>query len=607
MERPGIANAEKPEFSDPSQESDPIEHCAMRYLALACDYDGTLAAEGRVAEETVQALERLRETGRKLILVTGRELEDLKSNFSRIEIFERVVAENGALVYTPKSREEQVLGHPPPESFTKVLQKLSVQPISCGRIIVATWEPHEKAVLEAIRELGLELQVIFNKGAVMVLPAGINKATGLSYALQELGLSPHNVVGIGDAENDHAFLDICECSAVVCNALPALKEKADLVTRGDHGKGVIELIEKLIHDDLGELQQRLKRHHILIGAREEDKAEVKIPPYGLNMLVAGTSGGGKSTLAMSLLEQLSEAGYQFCAIDPEGDYESFENAIALGTNQRVPSVDEVLQALQNPDDNTVVNLLGQPLEDRPSFLAVLLPRLQELRVRLGRPHWLLLDETHHMLPRSWEPAAMSLSQEIQGMIFVTVDPKEIALPVLSKVDVVLAVGANPQATINLVQETTGHKPSAPNDVKLASGQALFWSKYDSKSPFRLQITSGRADRRRHRRKYAEGNLTPEKSFYFRGPEGKLNLRAHNLILFIQMAEGLDEATWLYHLRRGDYSRWFRDIIKDQTLADEAARVEKLPHVDATESRKLIRAAIEQHYTLPVSSSLVSET
>ena len=579
----------------------------MRYLALACDYDGTLAAEGRVSEETIQALERLRETGRKLILVTGRELEDLKAHFSRIEIFERVVAENGAVVYTPKSREEQVLGHAPPESFTRLLQKLAVQPISCGRIIVSTWEPHEKAVLEAIRELGLELQVIFNKGAVMVLPAGVNKATGLSYALQELGLSPHNVVGIGDAENDHAFLDICECGVVVCNALPALKEKADLVTRGDHGKGVIELIEKLIHDDLRELGQCLKRHHILIGVRESDKAEVKIPPYGFNMLLAGISGGGKSTLGMGVLEQLSEAGYQFCVIDPEGDYESFENAIALGTNQRVPSVDEVLQALQNPDDNTVVNLLGQPLEDRPSFLAVLLPRIQELRTRLGRPHWLLLDEAHHMLPRSWEPAAMTLSQEIQGMIFVTVDPKELALPILSKVDVVLAVGTNPQAIIELVQETTGHKPSAAYDGNLASGQALFWSKHDSKSPFPLQITSGRADRRRHRRKYAEGNLTAEKSFYFRGPEGKLNLRAHNLILFIQMAEGLDEATWLYHLRRGDYSRWFRDIIKDQPLAEEAARVEKLPHVDATESRNLIRAAIEEHYTLPVSSSLVSET
>jgi HAD superfamily hydrolase (TIGR01484 family) len=579
----------------------------MRYLALACDYDGTLAADGRVSEETVHSLERLRDTGRKLILVTGRELEDLISQFSPIEIFERVVAENGAVVYAPKSREERVLGDAPPESFIRTLQKLAVQPLSRGRVIVSTWEPHEKAVLEGIRELGLELQVIFNKGAVMVLPAGINKATGLVYALQELGLSPHNLVGIGDAENDHAFLDICECSAAVSNALPSLKDKADFVTQSDHGRGVVELIEKLIDNDLRELEQRLKRHHILIGTREENKAEVKISPYGLNLLLAGTSGGGKSTLAMSLLEQLSESDYQFCVIDPEGDYESFENTIVLGNNQRVPNVDEVLQVLQNPGNNAVVNLLGRPLEDRPSFLAVLLPRIQELRARLGRPHWLLLDETHHMLPWSWEAASLTLSQEIQGMIFVTVHPKELALPVLSRIDVVLAVGTNPQATINLVQETTGHKSGARHDVNLASGQALFWSKYEAESPFRLQIAYGRADRRRHRRKYAEGNLTPEKSFYFRGPEGKLNLRAHNLILFVQIAEGVDETTWLYHLRRGDYSRWFRDIIKDHTLANEAARMEKLPHISAFESRKLIRTAIEQHYTLPVSSSPASET
>ena len=49
--------------------------------------------------------------------------------------------------------------------------------------------------------------MIFNKGAVMILPSGVNKATGLAAALEELGLSPHNVVGVGDAENDHAFLE----------------------------------------------------------------------------------------------------------------------------------------------------------------------------------------------------------------------------------------------------------------------------------------------------------------------------------------------------------------------------------------------------------------
>src|SRR3989440_7604012 len=199
----------------------------MRYLALACDYDGTIAGDGVVNETTVAALERLRSSGRKLILVTGRELDDLQRVFSRFDLFDRVVAENGALLYCPETRAEKTLGDRPPDDFVRELKQRGVGPISVGRVIVATWHPHENTVLEVIRDLGLELQVIFNKGAVMVLPSGVNKATGLSAALAELGLSPHNVVGIGDAENDHAFMRLCECAVAVSNALPMVKERAD--------------------------------------------------------------------------------------------------------------------------------------------------------------------------------------------------------------------------------------------------------------------------------------------------------------------------------------------------------------------------------------------
>ena len=142
-----------------------------------------------------------------------------------------------------------MLGAAPPAAFLETLRGRGV-PISVGRVIVATWEPHQAVVLDAIRELGLELHVVFNKGAVMVLPPQVNKATGLAAALAELKLSPHNVVGVGDAENDHAFLAACECAVAVANALPALKERADFVTRGDHGAGVEELIDHLVADDL---------------------------------------------------------------------------------------------------------------------------------------------------------------------------------------------------------------------------------------------------------------------------------------------------------------------------------------------------------------------
>lgn len=225
----------------------------MRYFVLATDYDGTLATDGHVHDATKDALKRLRTSGRKSILVTGRELDDLQRAFPELDLFDYVVAENGAVLYCPATKQEKLLGTLPPEEFIQALQAKNVDPLSVGKVIVATWHPNENKVLEAIRELGLELQVIFNKGAVMVLPSGINKAAGLKAALEEMKLSPHNVVAVGDAENDHAFLNISECSVAVANALPILKEKVDIVTEGSRGDGVIELIDKLIASDLSEV------------------------------------------------------------------------------------------------------------------------------------------------------------------------------------------------------------------------------------------------------------------------------------------------------------------------------------------------------------------
>jgi hydroxymethylpyrimidine pyrophosphatase-like HAD family hydrolase len=223
----------------------------MRYLALACDYDGTLATAGRVADSTITALERLLASGRKLILVTGRELEDLLRVFPRCDLFEWVVAENGCLLYRPATQEQLLLYEPPPITFIEALRARGV-PFAVGKVICASWVPHEGAVLEAIRECGLDLQVIFNKGAVMIVPAGHNKASGLTAALDKMALSPHNVAGIGDAENDHAFLELCACAVSVANGLPMVQEKADFVTTGEEGQGVAELAGEVVASDFAE-------------------------------------------------------------------------------------------------------------------------------------------------------------------------------------------------------------------------------------------------------------------------------------------------------------------------------------------------------------------
>ena len=309
------------------------------------------------------------------------------------------------MLYRPASKEERALADPPPEAFVAELIRRRVAPLSVGRVIVATCEPNETVVLDVIRELGLERQVIFNKGAVMILPSGMNKATGLAAALDELGLSPHNCVAIGDAENDHAFLGRAECGVAVANALPSLKEAADLVTNGDHGSGVRELIERILASDLAELAPRLSRHAIPLGSRENGST-VDWPPYGKNLLVTGASGSGKSTFATGLLERLAERGYQYCLIDPEGDYVSLPGAVVLGDAERPPTVAEMLDVLKTPAQSVVVNLLGIALDQRPEFFAGALTRLEELRVKTGRPHWIVADEAHHLMPEPWSGAPL---------------------------------------------------------------------------------------------------------------------------------------------------------------------------------------------------------
>jgi len=192
----------------------------------------------------------VRESGRKHILVTGRQLDDLLRAFPEAHVFDRIVAENGGVLYRTETREQVLLTRAADERLVEALRARHVEPLSLGKAVVATWEPHQDAVLEAIEQLGLELQVTFNKGAVMILPSGVNKASGLAAALLELGLSPRNVTGIGDAENDHAFLDLCEVGAATANALPALKDASDHVTDAEDGEGVRELIAALLDDDL---------------------------------------------------------------------------------------------------------------------------------------------------------------------------------------------------------------------------------------------------------------------------------------------------------------------------------------------------------------------
>jgi hypothetical protein len=418
----------------------------------------------------------------------------------------------------------------------------------------------------------------------------------MAHVLRKLGLSAHEAVGVGDAENDHSFLDRCECAVAVANAAPSIRKLAAFVTRGEAGRGVVELIDELVADDLSRTHGRLERNLITIGTRADGSA-VTVPPYGLNILIAGPSGSGKSTVASALVERLMELSYQLCIVDPEGDYGTLQEVFTIGNQYHPVTVTEVLALLEDTEINLNVNLLGIPLVDRPLFFAQLLPNLQAMRTRTGRPHWIVLDEAHHMIPAEWAHIDRLLPHRLGETVLVTVHPDHLAPVTLSLVDVAIAVGRSPRDTLKQVGDAVGRALEWPEGLEHEGDQVVVWFPHRGEPPFSMSAVPGRAERLRHRRKYAEGDMRYN-SFYFRGPGDRQNLRAQNLVIFSQIAEGVDEETWLFHLRRGDYSRWFREAVKDRYLADQVERIEQRRDLRPWETRKLIRSLIEARYTLP---------
>ena len=310
-------------------------------------------------------------------------------------------------------------------------------------------------------------------------------------------------------------------------------------------------------------------------------------------MFAGSSGGGKSTLATAFIETLTERGYQTCIIDPEGDMRDLPSTITLGDAERPPAVTEVLDLLEQSKQNVTVSLVGVPLADRAAGFESLLPRLFELRARTGRPHWIVVDETHHVAPAHRHPSGLSLPPNPYGLLFITVHPNHVAPAMLAPAATASPSAGWPSTRWPSWPRSRG-KAAAPRPPCPSRGTP--WPGSAAVRAFLFRCRTPTAERRRHVRKYAAGELGPDKSFYFRGPEQKLNLRAHNLELFVQMADGVDDETWRHHLRHGDYSRWFREAIKDPELAGEAAAIEADPALSAPESRARIRRAIEKRYT-----------
>jgi hydroxymethylpyrimidine pyrophosphatase-like HAD family hydrolase len=569
----------------------------MIFHVLASDYDGTVAENGRVPETTARALARVRDSGRKLVLVTGRTLPDLERVCPELErMFDLVVAENGALLYQPRGRQVRALGPPPEDALLRELTRRGVA-FDVGTSSIHTAASAAEPSLAAIRAAGVDRTPVFNRGALMLLPGGVTKGTGLGAALETLGISLHNTVGVGDAENDHAFLTLCEFSVAVADAVAALRERADHVTSAPGPRGVVEFIEAHLLQDVAELIRSVPRHQIRVGEREA--GPVTIPAHGTNLLVVGPSGAGKSRLAAVLTERLLESGRSVCLVDPEGDYDSLADlraVIALGGKDEhaLPSAKELEQLLRKTG-GLVLNLSGLSRAEKVTYGTQVLTVAARVRGATGMPHWTTIDEAHHLMPADGSPAADVLAALADGLCLITLDAKELAAPVRAPINAVASPAAK---ELQGAVQVLGWVAAGPGPAGApAPGEMVLVFRESAGEPVRFQPDERRSAHRRHVRKYAEGELPPDRSFYFRGPQNALNLRAANLVRFREIAEGIDDATWEHHRTQGDYSAWIRAQVKDPDLARIVEEVEAAQNLPPPESRRRLLEAIRARYSV----------
>ena len=551
----------------------------MVVKALACDFDGTLASEDRLHPDALEALVRAREAGLRIILVTGRTFFELTRVCERLDLFDAVVAENGAVLYFPASAIIRDQGPPPPNRLLAELDRRGIA-YQVGRVIVGVARGDEPAVREALAAAGVSRDVIHNRARLMLLPAGVSKGRGAERIFQTLGLSFHDVMGLGDAENDLDLFRACGWTGCPGDAVDALKEQADWVFPGEDGQAIASAITGPILQGLLPVHRSL-RHRIGIGWVVETSELVAIPARGVNVLITGDPLSGKSWLAGALVERLLEARYAVCVLDPEGDYRVLARLPGVSWAE-IHDEAGMARALArfdgDPSACVVADLSLLPRERKPQVIEAALALIRERRRRRGTPHWVVLDEAHDALGRGAVPDLAAAIAD-KGFCLATYRPRRLGDAVADGIDVFIVGRTTAPEEMAFLGAALGRGlgSDAPTAAlpDLPAGEFLVVQPDQAGrwTPMTFVAPPRQTAHVRHRKKYADCRVPVERRFLFRRPEGQMVAEAESLQAFRRAVLAADDAVLGYHAGRGDFSRWVLDVFSDRELARQLRKAE----------------------------------
>ena len=553
----------------------------MKFLVLALDFDGTIARNDVLDSEVRKAIAELRGRGIVVILVTGRILEDLRRVAGDLHFVDAVVAENGAVIEFPGTGYSLTLGQPPTVSLLHELRQQGI-PHAVGRSVVEADSGEAPRILAILQRLEVPMVLAFNRGQVMVLPQAISKATGLREALIILRLSLHNAVAIGDAENDHELLRVCEVGVAVGWGSEALKAAADYVLPGGGPPAVAGYIRELAQD--GYLPVPMKaRRSLLLGHTDEGKP-LSLAVRGRNVLVAGDPKSGKSWVAGLLCEQLILYGYSLCILDPEGDYASLEalpGVVVMGGMGPLPRPNELVRALRHSDISIVIDLSHTAHKDKLDYMRSILPALAALRRRTGLPHRIVVDEAHYFLQDSASQHLLDL--ELNGYTLVTYRASDLCHETLAASQAVIVTRESDPGETRSLQALCS-SCSVARTVRewreifegLVIGEAVVLPITDEAQGDvrRIRLAPRLTPHVRHLAKYMDIPVPERHAFIFWRGGSPTGQRARTLREFVAVVDGAPLGHLEGHLRRKDFSRWITNVFGDYRLGGTVSDLEE---------------------------------